>query len=252
MVESRSLRVNRSDVIPHSSSEVTSRLLKEILSSHILTEWKPSSSRRFERSVLTFAHHVLFDYAVSCLFLEGLPERTVRRLEREFDLVLAIRPSIVFYFQHLWFLDQSREEFWQLVLQILQADAIPEIGKLIGPSVASDLIQNLVDCEPLLRILETTPQPSKDHAVYKALSHLVGAILVDPSRSDRPLVGSDAPPWCELVERLSQSINLSLFFSVRPLLWNICEQSDKFTADQLALSGTAARQFFDFAWKGNL
>lgn len=252
MVENRSLRVNRSEVITPSSSEATSRLLKEILSSQILTEWKPPSSKKFERSVLTFAHHVLFDYAVSCLILKGLPERAVRRLEREFDLVLAIRPSIVFYFQHLWFFDQSREEFWQIVLQILQTDAIPEIGKLIGPSVAADLIQNLADCEPLLKILEATPQPSKDNTIYKALSHLVGAILVDPSRSDRPLVGSDAPPWCELIERLSQSINLSLFFAVRPLLWNICEQSDKFTADQLALSGMAARKFFDFAWKENL
>ncbi|MEH2430391.1 MAG: transposase [Nostoc sp.] len=40
---------------------------------------------------------VLFDYAVSRLFLGGLPQTTVERLEADLDLVIAIRPSLVFH-----------------------------------------------------------------------------------------------------------------------------------------------------------
>jgi signal recognition particle GTPase len=253
MVETRSLRVNRSDVLGDITTSATiSPLLDKILRSHILTEWQPSKNAKFERSILTFAHHVLFDYAVARLILRGLPQNTIERLEREFDLVLAIRPSLVFHFQHLWFFEPSRNLFWELVLQILRTPAIPEIGKLLGPSVAADLIQNLSDCELLFEILETATPSSENSAVYRALSHLVGAILVDPSRADRPLAGSDAPPWCELIERCSQSIDLPLFRAVRPLVWNICEQSDKFTPTQLQIAGIAARRFFDFAWKEDI
>jgi hypothetical protein len=252
MVETRSLRVNRSEVLNNTNSETASRLLKEVLSSHILVEWQPSVNAGVERSILTFAHHVLFDYAVSSLVLRGRPEITVARIAKDFDLVLAIRPSIVFYFQHLWFSNPNRQDFWDFVLRVLQSETIPEIGKLIGPSVAADLIQNLDDCGPLFEILETTTVLSENNDIYRALSHLVGAILVDLSRLDRPLAGANSPPWCELIERLSQSISLPLFSVIRPLVWNICEQAEKLTPSQLQLAGLTARRFFDFAWQENL
>jgi signal recognition particle GTPase len=251
MVEARSLRINRSEVLNNKNSETDSRLLKEVLSSHILVEWQTSENAGVEHSILTFAHHVLFDYAVSYLVLRGLPEITVALIAKDFDLVLAIRPSIVFYFQHLWFLNQNRQEFWEFVFCVLRSKTIPEIGKLIGPSVAADLIKNLDDCEPLLESLEATSALSKDNVTCPALSHLVGAILVDPS-GYHLLVGPNSPPWCKLIERLSQSIDLSLFYAIRPLVRIICEQAEKLTPNQLQLAGLAARRFFDFAWQENL
>lgn len=253
MVATRTLRVNRSEVISNTaSSGDASRFLHQILSSHILVEWKRAQNAKVERSILTFSHHVLFDYAVSRLFLRGLPQTTVERLEADLDLVLAIRPSLVFHFQHLWFIDPSRGEFWEFIFQILQSNTIPEIGKLIGPSVAADLIADIADCEQLFNILETNPPPNDKNPVYQTLSHLVGAILVDFSTSVRPLAGSDAPPWCELIERCSHSLNLELFKVVRPLVWNICEQADRLNTEQLYLAGIAARKFFDFAWKEDI
>jgi signal recognition particle GTPase len=252
MVETRSLRVNRSDVIDVNHSQSDSQLLKGVLSSHILTEWKSSNSVSVDRTILTFAHHVLFDYAVSCLILRGLTNITVKRLESEFDLALAIRPSIVFYFQHLWFLDSTRQNFWQVVLQILQSQAIPEIGKIIGLGVAAELIQNLSDCNPLFEILEATPQPLDSHVIYRALYHLTGSILVDTTRLNVLLTSSPSSPLCEIIERFSQSINLSLFSNIRMLVWNVCKQSEGLSQNQLDLAGLTARRFFEFAWKENL
>ena len=252
MVETRSLRVNRSDIIGVNYSEFNSQLLKEILSFHILTEWKPSNRENVDRSILTFAHHVLFDYTVSCLILRGLASTTVKRLESEFDLVLAIRPSIVFYFQHLWFVDPTRQDFWQVVLQILQSQDIPEIGKIIGIGVAADLIQDSSDCNPLFEILEATPQPPDNHAIYRTLYHLTGSILVDTKRLNILLTSSHSSPLCEIIERFSRSINLSLFSTIRMLVWNVCKQSEGLSQNQLYLAGLTARRFFEFAWKENL
>ncbi|MEH2039221.1 hypothetical protein [Nostoc sp.] len=98
MVATRTLRVDRSEVISNTAiSGDASRFLTQILSSNILAEWTRSQNTKVERSILTFSHHVLFDYAVSRLFLGGLPQTTVERLEADLDLVIAIRPSLVFH-----------------------------------------------------------------------------------------------------------------------------------------------------------
>ena len=246
MVETRSLRIHRQELFEGKVSDTTSQLLKDILSSNTLSEWKSSSQVKVERSILTFTHHVLFDYAVSCLIFRGILDETLKRIEQEFDLVLAVRPSIVFLFQHLWFLERNRNSFWTLVLNVIQSDHIAEIGKLIGPSVAADLIQKANDYQPLFDALQG--QSSQNEALCKTFSHLIGAVLVNSSKTTRPLAGPNSPPWCNLIEQCSHYLNLRLFYAVRPLLWDICKQPKILTPEQLQLAGTAARKFFEFAW----
>ena len=256
MVATRTLRVNRNEVIGDIATSATaSQFLNQVLSSHILAEWKPSEKAKAEPSILTFTHHVLFDYAVSRLFLQGLSQTKIERLEQDLELVLAIRPSLVFHFQYLWFVSPSREEFWEFIFQVVQSNTIPEIGKLVGPSVAVDLITDIADCKPLFKIIETNRPPVEKNAVYQALSHLVGASLIDLTTSLRHDVGLDAPPWCEFIERCSRSINSnnsSFFYALRPLVWNICEQAERLGSEQLRLAGIAAINFFDFAWQQDL
>src|SRR5262249_26116294 len=70
MVETRSLRVSRADIVSHPTASLP---LQEMLSAHILSEWQPSPDAQPDRYVLTFPHHVLFDYAVARLLLRGVP-----------------------------------------------------------------------------------------------------------------------------------------------------------------------------------
>jgi len=69
MVESRSLRVDKSNVIKQTTD---APVLTEILSANVLAEWSSRAASRANDKFLTFAHHVLFDYAVArLLFLKG-------------------------------------------------------------------------------------------------------------------------------------------------------------------------------------
>src|ERR1051325_2967354 len=99
MVRTRSLRVNRREV---AYEPMLGRLLDEVLSSHILSEWQPTPDTPADRSVLTFSHHMLFDYSAARLLLRGTAKSFIARLEEEPEIVMAIRPSIVMHFEHEW------------------------------------------------------------------------------------------------------------------------------------------------------
>ncbi len=249
MVATRSLHVNRSDVLGDAvASTALSPYLQQVLSAHVLTEWRPSPNAKFERYILTFSHHVLFDYAVARLVLRGEPQTPVERLERELELVLAIRPSLVFHFQYLWFLEQEdHTSFWDLLFRVLRTQAIPEIGKLIGSSVAAELITHHSDYEPLFAMLEGADSTFNNIA-EQALRHLIGALLAAPPPPNRPLVGPNAPPWCELLERCSRSGRLPVAYTVNLLLSTICEHPEQLTSNQQNAAGITARRLLDFAW----
>ena len=200
MVTTRSLRVDRSAV---SNNAAASEILSDILSANVLTEWQPTPDAQPERYVLTFSHHVLYDYAVARLLLRGTLDTFVNRLENDPDLILAIQPSLVLHFQYIWLQDQARQAFWHLVLQVIRSSRIPEIGKLIGPRVATEVIKNTADCEPLIAALEDSDQENFQ-AASQALRHLAGALLASAPDSSSSLIGENAGPWSDLLERLSR------------------------------------------------
>lgn len=165
MVKARTLRINRAEVVdgqpgPH---------LNDLLSHELLIEWQ-------DRYVIAFAHHVLFDYAVARLLLRGTPESFIRRLTNDPELALVVRPSLVFHFRYLWLVDNSRALFWEVVLEIMNVNEIPEIGKLIGPSVVAESVRQLSDLETLFLALEE-PTTGNETAAERVLKHIVSALL---------------------------------------------------------------------------
>lgn len=243
MVRARTLRVDRALVTDGDSRAI----LTDMLSSQILVEWRPSPTAMPNRYILGFAHHVLYDLAVARLVLSGEPTALVDRLEREPEIVLAIRPSLVLHFRHTWFSDSAHAAFWQLVQRIIQSDDIPEIGKLIGPVVAAELTAEFRDMAPLLTELQS-PDGDASLAAECALGHVVGALLAAPAESGRQLVGPGAGPWCELVEYISRDMRMTIAQPVRMLLRSICEHPDVLTPEQRGSCGEAARRLLGFAW----
>jgi hypothetical protein len=151
MVRRRALRAPRSVVARDPSAGLP---LRQVLSANVLIEWQAPGAARPERSLLAFAHHILFDYAVARLLLRGEPEDLVRRLENEPDLSLSIRPSIVLQFHHIWMADPTRRMFWELVILMQRSERAPEIAKTIGPGVAGELFATPDDVSPLVKRLE--------------------------------------------------------------------------------------------------
>jgi len=239
MVETRTLRVDRREVAkPGSSAD-----LDNLLSSQVLIEWQPSPNAPPERYILAFSHHVLFDYAVARLLLRGTTEALIRRLVNDPDLVLVVRPSLLFHFRHLW---SGHEQFWALVFRVTQTDEIPDIGKLIGPAVSAELAKTLSDLEPLCVAFEDS-RPDIQNAAAQVLRHLVGALLVRPP-SEVQLLGLGAGPWCDLIERLSRNLRPPVAYAIRPLIVTLCEHPEAFTTDQRLAAGKAARRLLEFAW----
>ena len=145
MVQRRELRVPRAMVV--AGNPATGPYLKDLLSTHVLAEWTPPSGTP-QHDVLTFPHHLLFDYAVARLSLPTDDHALIVRLDTEPDLLLAIRPSIDLYLQRGW--QNNPNDFWTLTFRILDSP-IPEVGKLIAPSVAALHATGTEQTTPLLQ-----------------------------------------------------------------------------------------------------
>lgn len=243
MVETRTLHVERVSVVTPGTGE----FLHSLLSDHVLAEWQPRPDSLPDRYVLTFSHHVLFDYAVSRLLFRGSAARVTDRLTADRDLVLVVRPSLVLHFQYCWSIDPSdRARAWELIHAISRTEAIPEVGKVIGPSAAAELAREPRDVELLARTIEDKSPPVRAESAH-VLQHLVGALVIR-HKDQRPLVGPEAGPWCEFAERVSRTLDSDTAFSLRLLLSTITERSDRLTPTQLSRAGLASRRLLEFAW----
>ena len=69
---------------------------------------------------ITFAHPVLFDYAVAELAFgdPDRPDAVGDRLDRDPDLALAVRPSLEYRLADVWEIDADRSSFWRLALRL--------------------------------------------------------------------------------------------------------------------------------------
>jgi hypothetical protein len=238
MVDSRSLRMNRKDV----RDAALSAPLKEILSSNVLSEWQPESSSSPDSSVLTFAHHVLFDYAVARLLLRGSTQSLVEYLGREPDIVLAIRPSLVMHFQYEW--QRERKKFWDAVFRVIDSNKVPEIGKLIGPTVAVESARSVNDFALLISGLFGSDTHERELA-EKSLRHITGALLVNAVKAR--LAGEVNTIWAEFLDRCTTEMRTNIAYSVRPVLLSICSDPTKMTSQQRHFTGIVARRLLAFA-----
>lgn len=103
MVETRTLHVERASVLTSGAGE----FLRALLSDQVLNEWQPRPDSVPDRYVLTFSHHVLFDYAVSRLLFRRTAATVSDQLRADRDLVLVVRPSLVLHFHYCWSIDPS-------------------------------------------------------------------------------------------------------------------------------------------------
>lgn len=195
---------------------------------------------------MVFAHNILFDYAVARLLLSDDPEALLDYLAGDPDLFLIIRPSISLHLQHLWINEPIHHEtFWRETLLFAQDPRIPEIGKLIAPSVVVDLAAGLDDFQPLLEVFTSTDTDQRRSA-ETAFTHIVGSIVFRPNKD--LLTGLEAGPWSDLTENVSRELNGSNVFPLTSLIQAACEHFADFTQEQRENFGLAARRILGFAW----
>jgi len=187
---------------------------------------------------------MLFDYAVARLLLRGTAQSFVARLEQEPEIVMAIRPSIVMHFEHEWL--RNTDLFWDAVLRVVRSELVPEIGKLIGPTVAVALAKDTAGFAPLVRGLSNTDVRIRETS-EKVLRHVAGAMLVAATDSKEELVGPAAPPWTELLDQFMSDARQPTMYALRPVLLTMSDHHQLFTEGQLHFAGRVARRLLDFA-----
>src|ERR1700732_60322 len=104
MIATRTLRIDWKSLVHDGAG---SSAFSQLLSNHVLSEWQPSRESAPDRSMVMYAHHVLFDYASARLILRGDPASLVMRLTHNPDLAIVIRPSFLYHFRYLWSLEAS-------------------------------------------------------------------------------------------------------------------------------------------------
>ncbi len=241
MVAQRALHIDRFEIMRPDAN--ISILLQDLLREQILVEWSESDGCAPDHDILAFGHNILFDYAVARLLLRRNDEKLMNRLNKDIDLVIVIRPSLLLHLHHIWTIDVRR--FWNLIFQFYRSVEMPEIGKIIGTSVVAESARTISEMEPLISALNNYNLEDKKIS-EQILWHLVGTLLADLPNA-RNLAGAHAGPWCDLIEQISNCLNLSLAYSAQSLLNIICENTECLTHKQCIASGKAACQLLGFA-----
>lgn len=242
MVQDRSLRVDWDRVGEDPS---TSSALSDLLRAHVLIEWAPAPGASPDRSTLTFAHHVLFDYAVARVLFRITPQRLAELLISDPSLVLLARPSLVMHFHYLWDRGpQSRQIFWDSVLVLCGTTGIPEIGKLIGPGVAAELVRQIQELEVLTASLKVGNL--RREAAESALHHVIRAVIAEEGITR---FADRAEVWCTVADLLSRDLRKETAYPLQWLLSLLIERVTHPATDQIARIGGAARRLLEFAWR---
>lgn len=246
MVRDHSLRVDTQSV---ADDPAASPALTDLLWAHVLTEWRSTPGQTPDRYTLTFAHHILFDYAVERLLLRRSLSHMVTLLASDPALVLLARPSLVMHFHYLWGLDPdgSHPEFWEAAFAISGAQEVPEIGKLIGPSIAAELARSLSDLIPLLEAIEAGDEQMREGAA-NVFNHLVRSASSIEGR-DVAVAGGQTAVWCAMLERASRNYVDGTAYPARTVLWDLSRSAANLTPDQLSDLGAASRRLLEFAWR---
>jgi|SRR4051794_5122384 hypothetical protein len=139
----------------------------------------------------------------------------------------------------------TREQFWQLALELAAEEEIPQIGKIIAPGVAATAADALPDLEGLLAALADEDDGGRT-AAEDVLRHVIGARILDGDESAIPL--DLLAPWAAFAQRLSDLLRDQTVYPLRNLLWVLGKNVERLDGDALEAAGTSSRRLLEFAW----
>jgi hypothetical protein len=207
-----------------------------LLRSGVLTEGiHPSNGARS----ISFAHHVLFDYAVAFLIFREGETSLAAQIRANRTLLFVARPSLQMYFEHLWELSGTREAFWLAALELARAEEIPEIARVIAPGVAALALSESSDIHSLISWFD-----SNRESTLNVLRHLFTAHfqIIENEASQRW-----QPVWLPVVKRLAGDIEIDTVVVLRNLLRAFTK--DDPTPDAHEVVGGACRALLEWSWR---
>ncbi len=190
---------------------------------------------------IAFAHHVLFDYATSVVLLREGPTPLETLAASSRALLFVARPSFQLHFEYLWELSEGRAAFWNAAMSLSATANVPEIARVIAPSVAAEQIATEGDFAQLIGAIATNREPA-----LAVLRHLVLARLSGDWGSAIP--GERRAVWTRLLERLTPQIPNGAAMPLRALLREFLKPGSDEAPGTTAAVGSASRALLEWLW----
>jgi hypothetical protein len=187
-----------------------------------------------------FLHGLVADYAIARLVLWP-PGAVEALLVADPVNALFLRRSLELWLTALWESNAERDALWATAIELCSRDEVPEIAKLIAPTIAAESWTAIEDLAPLLAALGD----GRRAPALVALRHLVASLTSPPHP---PVAGADASPWSSVAVRLTSELAQDLVFPVRLLVMLLTEARAELTSPQLRDLGEAARRLLTWLW----
>ena len=171
---------------------------------------------------ISLSHNIFFDYAVARLLLD---ERTVLAFVMDPSRILYFRPSIHFFFAHLWITD--RVLFWTTADHLVDEHEINESAKIVPAIVIAELSQVVDDLEPLLGMM---PSP--------LLKYVLNAAQISG-------IGTREKMWLGFLRNVSEHPPLT---AADDILGFISVLEPSVTGVDLHLLAEVSRRLIEWSW----
>jgi hypothetical protein len=235
MVDSRGLAVNV-------QTELTSELAVLFSNSVLTREPGPLPE---DPELVRYRHNILFDYAISRLWLRGLNDpRVLAEVATSPDLAIVFRPSLRMTLQRLWRVDSTRNTFWTRVAAWYRTHGMNDICKLSLTQVAAEEFRAVRDVTPLLDQLSDT-------AIVDLLQRTIttALLLLRVNREVFDIVGRDAAEWLPLTQAIAEHDASRFSNTLRNVLAAILDGTpdgrNKLTPEQRGPFSFIARRLLD-------
>jgi hypothetical protein len=223
LVVSRSLSCSLSSFIPVFNPGQSSAF--EYLRSENIVDETSVGERR-----IAFSHNILFDYAVSTLYLQKDIDKILDFINEEPSRPFFLRPSFVYFFTQLWYEDNAN--FWSFFWRLNKEEAkeIKLFVRLVLTGVIAAEYNRIEDLEPLFK---HTDEAEKNTMIRNTL------------QSIRFVRKKTLPQDIDLLEALSRNLKVLFLWDLAFLLDRAVNDPDR-KDDKLSQMGLASRNFLAY------
>lgn len=218
MVQSKSLSIAEVEI----SSLESLSAFRDVFSVELL--------RRSATGRIFFSHNILFDYALARLCLDEV--RLASFISEDANRSLYYRPSLNFFFGHVWLADRSL--FWKIATGVRTLGILPESIEVIPAVVVCQMAETFIDLQPLV----DTSLPAANEFLRKVLVGIQAlGVPTDRRRT-----------WIEFLSTLCDSPNLEF---INELLSVLSTFKDGMRSEDRLSLNKSARQLIQWSWSFN-
>jgi len=224
MINIKQLSVNKYDFLEKLSGEEI-LIVDRLLSENVLKETGATQGQ------LSFAHNILFDYAVSKLILKDSATGLLDFIAVDRARPFFLRPSFIYFFARLWYTDQKT--YWEIYDELSRSN--DEVIMLFNKLIPSTVIAKEFERTNQLQFLDGTDDYKSQQA-----SNVLQALRFQRDTNNKSAQAS-------MLLKLSENIHLPFLWDLSLILEGLINDP-RVKGDTEAYSncGIAARNIMNF------